>query len=224
MIKHLFVALLTCLFLTACYQNSYKIVGTVQGLDEGDTIFLSNDIHTGLPSDTAIVSEGGFTLKGRADSAVLGILYAAKQPDVMTNLFLEPGTIHIYLSTNPQHTKVSGTDANDALQEANFIAYMYGEKMKELVTLFSDIDINNESGTIARYQMESLKRDMSQKIISIAEQNLDNEFGYLIIANLEDDEMMPHAKRIQLIRKMPQKFLERPAIISLSYYPQGTPQ
>lgn len=207
--KYPFAALLLLPLLAACHQNSYKITGTTEGLSEGDTLYLLKDINTGLPSDTLVVREGGFSCKGTVDSAAIALLYAQKKPETSTTLLLEPGTIKVHLTDDPTKTRIGGTDANEALQEANLIAYMYGEKMKEIVQTFSTDPVSTQSGLIAKAQLERLKSDMTHKILDIAEQNIDNEFGFLIIAHLDDDDSTIVAKRNLLKEKMPEAFRKR---------------
>ena len=60
------------LALTACHSNTYKISGAVEGLNDGDTLFITNDLQTGIPTDTLIVKDGKFELSGETDSKVGG--------------------------------------------------------------------------------------------------------------------------------------------------------
>ena len=173
--------------LTGCQRNSFTIEGTTEELNEGDTLFLVRDINTGFPSDTMIVGEETFSLKGVTDSALLGFIYAQKDPEISTTLFLEPGTIEIHLTDSLQKTIIGGTAANNALQEANYIAYRYGEKMKEIANLLSNNPIDSTSVLLAKSQLNRLKKDMTKRIKGIAERNADNAFGKLINNNLEED-------------------------------------
>ncbi len=198
------------LLLTACHQNSYKISGTSEGLANGDTLLLSKDINS-LPSDTIIVREGAFEYEGTIDSARLAFLYLQKEPEISTTLFLEPGTINVHLSEVVEKIKVGGTASNDALQEANYIAYRYSEEMKKISMSVATNYNDSAAGLLAKAQLEHLKSDMTKMIIDVAERNIDNEFGYLIVANMEDDEFSL-SKRLSLIDKMPAEFRKRPEI------------
>lgn len=173
--------------LVGCHQNSFNITGTTEGLNEGDTLFLVRDINTGFPSDTLIVREETFSLKGNTDSAALAILYMQKDPDLSTTLFLEPGTIKIHLADSTQKITVGGTAANEALQEANYIAYRYGEKMKVIINMLSSSPIDSTTVLLANSQLNRLKKDMIKRIKGIAEHNTDNAFGKLINNNLKED-------------------------------------
>lgn len=186
--KQLPFLFLSLFLLTACQQNRFNIKGTTEGLSSGDTLLLVRDINSGFPSDTMIVREGTFSYKGIADSAMLGILYAQKDPEIATTLFIEPGTIEIHLADSILKTRVSGTDANEALQEANYLAYRYGEKMKEVALALSTNPVDSMLVSVVESQLLSLKKDLTKRIKEIAARNADNAFGQLIENNLEEEE------------------------------------
>lgn len=207
--KQLACLLLSALFFASCQQDHYKIVGTAEGLTDGDTLFLSKDINSGFPSDTIIVEKGTFAYEEVTDSAILSLLYAQKNPEIMTTLFIEPGTIEIHLSDSASKTRIGGTAANEALQEANHIAYMYGEKIKATMQAFSTHHVSSEFGLIAQTRLLRLKSNMTKDIVDLAERNIDNAFGYFIVTNLDDEESFPPAKRNRLIEKMPAKYRKK---------------
>ncbi len=198
------------LLFAAC-QNSYRIKGTVEGLQDGDTLFLSKDLNTSLLTDTIVVSEGAFDYHGESDSVVLALLYAQDDPNLSTTLFLDPGTIDVHLSREAGKVTIGGTAANDALQEANYLAFRYGERMQEIALSLCNTNLDSMSGMLAKSQIERLQRDLTERVIGIAERNLDNEFGYLIVANLQDDGFTPE-RRLQLISKMPKRYRQRSEI------------
>ncbi len=196
------VALLfATLLLSACQSNSFEIEGTADGLQDGDTLLLSRDINNGLPTDTMIVSEGAFYYRGDTDSVTLALLYAQKDPELCTTLFLDPGTTQVLLSAEPAKTTIGGTAANDALQEANYLAFRYGEHIQELSQSLCATDLDTATALLAKAQIERLQRDLVEKIILLAERNLNNAFGRLIVENLEDEAMTPE-RRQQLLKKM----------------------
>ena len=102
--KHLFaLSAMACIF-AACQRNSYKIAGTTDGLNDGDTLFLTQDLNTGIPSDTLIVKDGRFETEKKSDSIMLTLLYAPKDPSMSALFFSEPGTINIKLSQTPNQS------------------------------------------------------------------------------------------------------------------------
>jgi hypothetical protein len=106
--KHfqLIVLLTAAVTLAACQQNSYKITGTVEGLEDGDTLFVITDLSTGLPSDTLIIKDGAFSLKGESDSVELCGIFAQSNPEISALFFTEPGNITIKLGQTPESSTI----------------------------------------------------------------------------------------------------------------------
>ena len=65
--------------LTACQSTSYQVNGTIEGAADGDTLFLTSDLQTGIPSDTILVEDGKFSFSGDADSVRLCMVYSASR-------------------------------------------------------------------------------------------------------------------------------------------------
>jgi len=215
--KHfqLIVLLTAAVTLAACQQNSYKITGTVEGLEDGDTLFVITDLSTGLPSDTLIIKDGAFSLKGESDSVELCGIFAQSNPEISALFFTEPGNITIKLGQTPESSTIGGTKANEGLQTLNSMAREYGNKMQELTYVFFDPEATEESKKQTMEQQLKLQSELSAKILEITENNIDNELGYFIVTNFNDDEAFPPAKRQELIAKMPAKYRERSEIKAL---------
>ena len=207
--KHLFaLSAMACIF-AACQRNSYKIAGTTDGLNDGDTLFLTQDLNTGIPSDTLIVKDGRFETEKKSDSIMLTLLYAPKDPSMSALFFSEPGTINIKLSQTPNQTTIGGTKVNDALQELNSLAGEFGNKMQEIAAVFYDSTATEESKKQALEQERNLQNELTKNVIEVAEKNIDNELGFFIITSFGDEEAFSSEKRKELINKMPANFRSR---------------
>ncbi len=209
--RHFCGLLLLALVMTACQKNGYTIKGTVEGLNDGDTLLLTNDLVTGLPTDTIIVSDGRFSLKGTVDSAQLCLLYKPDASGASATFFLEPGTIQIAFSGEAGKSTVGGTKANDAWQQLNDLSMSYYKRMEEqyhsATNTQDDAFASQLDDNMAKLQQ--LQNELSQKVIELAEQNIDNELGYFIVANYTDEANLTPERRQQLIDKMPANFRER---------------
>ncbi len=206
--------------LTACRQgNTYSIDGTAEGFSDGDTLFLTSDMYELTPLDTAIVSEGHFSLKGETDSTGFFMVYSQSRPDNNVQFFLEPGNIAMTLSTDRQHSRVGGTATNDAWQQLNDTLMEYGRKMQQLP---GRIPLDNpeqpmsddEQKRLAE-QMQSIANAMKDYIVTTAEENIDNELGYFILVNFDDYDALPPARWQQIVSRMPEKYRQRPAMKEL---------
>ncbi len=208
-IRHMIAIATTVMAFTACQQNSYKITGTVEGPDEGDTLFITNDLTTGIPSDTIILKDGGFTKKGTADSTLLTLIYAPNNPETSAIFFTEPGNISLQLGESATATAIGGTEANEGLQELNTLAREYGNKMQELAANYFDPSISEEGKLETMKQESDLQAELNSKVVALAEKNISNELGYFIVTSISDDNVFTKEKRRELIEKMPANYRER---------------
>ncbi len=112
------------IILTACNNEpAFKIAGTVEGIADGETIYLQEVQGRDLIKlDSAVVKNGTFTFNGKQDSAVNRyITYMTDDARLMTDLFLENGNINVVLA---EESRATGTPNNDIYQafKDNFMA------------------------------------------------------------------------------------------------------
>ncbi|MCK8623362.1 TlpA disulfide reductase family protein [Prevotella sp. E13-27] len=207
-----FLLSLAALAFTACQKNSYKIDGIVEGLINGDTIYLTKDMSTGIPSDTIIVKDGKFEISGVADSVEIGIVYVKNAPMCNAFVFLEPGTISMSLNTNDiMKNTVGGTKCNDGLQELNSMTVDLQKQLDALTTTAYDATATEESKAKALAEIDALTNQARQKQFEIALKNIDNELGFFLAQGIC---FMPETdveKSKELLDAMPKAFSEREA-------------
>lgn len=214
--KGLSIMALAAMALTACQQNSFKIDGTAEGFEEGDTLFITNDMNEGTPVDTLIVHEGKFSYKGESDSIGLWMVYSKKQPFLNVTFFNEPGTIVATLAQDPGKSLIAGTKANDGWQKLNDMTARFTEKMQQLAEPLYTGDLADEQQKALLDSLNALQADMNKSVVRIAEDNIDNELGLFILTNFSsDDESFDNAKRRELIDRLPAKTRERKVVKEL---------
>ena len=122
--------------LAACQkQAGYTIQGTVEGVADGDTVYLQNFENNNLVKiDSAIVKNGTFEFKGQADSIVKSsyVTYMKNDKRMLTLLFVENGNIKVAL--NEKDSQVSGTPCNDTYQNFMTSYKAIGEELKAIYT------------------------------------------------------------------------------------------
>ncbi|MBQ9645426.1 MAG: AhpC/TSA family protein [Prevotella sp.] len=197
--------------LVSCQHNSYKILGTAEGYQDGDTLLMSDIDAT--PTDTIIVNKGKFKLKGKADSVELGIIFAQKNPDDAVLFFKEPGTILLTLTGDPATSHVGGTAANDGMQELTTQANNYEAQILKLSEAFIDTMLNDAKRQAIVNEYTKIQKELTHLFYRAAEKNIDNEFGFFAITNLVPN--MEPSKVRSLIEKMPERFRCRPQIKEL---------
>lgn len=117
---------------TACNNlPSYKVSGTVEGVTDGDTVYLQEYKGGDLVKlDSAIIQSGTFVFTGKQDTAVNRyITYMKDGKRYFTDFFLENGNINVTLGTE---SKVSGTSNNDTYQKFKDDFISLSKEMNEM--------------------------------------------------------------------------------------------
>ncbi len=197
--------------LAACQSNSFKIDGTVEGLSDGDTLFVTQDLQTGMPSDTIIVKDGKFSFSGTVDSTALSMVYSALRNEINAPFFMEPGTVTVHLSEKPGASRVSGTLCNDKWQELNDSVIVIGKEINRIAEHIYSNNIPAEEQEKGMQTIEKLNQRFAALILKTAEKNIDNEFGYFLLTYYPE-EYIDKASRLRLINKMDDDMRQRTAI------------
>ena len=200
--------------LASCQSNSYKISGTVEGLPDGDTIFVTSDLETGAPNDTLIVKKGKFELQGEVDSTALCLVYSASNNEINAAFFLEPGTIKIQLTEEPGGSRVSGTRCNDQWQMLNDSVMSIGKEINRIAEHIYSNNLPEEEQKKGMEQIDRLNQRFGALVIKTAEKNIDNEFGYFLLTYYPE-ELIDNENRARLIKELPSEMRQRPAIKQL---------
>ena len=204
-----------CMMLAACQSDAYKIRGECDILENGDTIFVTNDFSTGKPIAHGIVKDGKFTVEGNIDSPTLCIAYS-KTGNVNTTFFVEPGTVKLSLGDMPSKTKVGGTPMNEKWQTIMDSTLVIGLEMnrigEQLYQSPQDLSPEEKSATIAR--MEILQAKFASFIKRYAEKNITNHFGMFMLLYFQD--VMQPEEILSLVSRMPSELQKNPDIQTLT--------
>jgi thiol-disulfide isomerase/thioredoxin len=200
--------------LTSCQSNSYKISGTVssaEGLADGDTLFVTQDLQTGIPSDTLIIKDGKFEMSGETDSTTLCMIYSAIRNEINSAFFLEPGSINIELTEQPGGSRVSGTTCNNQWQTLNDSVMSIGKEINRIAEHIYGNNLSQEEQQKGMEQIERLNKRFADLVVKTAEKNIDNEFGYFLLTYYPE-ELINNEQRARLIKELPAEMRQRPAI------------
>ena len=197
--------------MAACQFKGYQISGTVEGLSDGDTLFLTSDLQTGEPIDTIIVNDGKFALSGQADSTMLCMIYSAAQNEINTPFFVEPGTITIHLSDKPGGSTVGGTPCNKEWQTLNDSVMVIGREINRIAEHIYGNNLPEAEQQKGMSQLEQLNQRFTACVVKAAECNTDNEFGYFLLTYYPE-EIIDNATRSRLLKKLSAEMRQRPAV------------
>jgi thiol-disulfide isomerase/thioredoxin len=199
------------LALTACHSNTYKISGAVEGLNDGDTLFITNDLQTGIPTDTLIVKDGKFELSGETDSTYLCMVYSEKRNELNAPFFIESGNISIKLVETPGASRVGGTKCNEQWQELNDSVMTIGKEINRIAEHIYGNTVDEMEQQKGMDQIEKLNQRFSAIVVKTTEKNIKNEFGYFLLTYYPE-ELIDNQTRMKLIDKLPDEKQKRPAI------------
>ncbi|MBR5688823.1 MAG: AhpC/TSA family protein [Prevotella sp.] len=216
--KSYLYAVLGCamLFVAACQTSqpadNFTIEGSAEGLADGDTLYLTNDINSGIPFDMVVIENGKFNLSGQADISQMCMVYSTKLSELQIPFFLEPGTIQMQLSADGE-SRVSGTQNNEDLQAINDSIQKYDDNVSIIINnLYENSATKEEHEDAARQTRQEAER-LNDYLLRTAQRNINNELGFYILTR-EESALIPE-KRLELIRQMPEQFKSRPEIIEI---------
>ena len=164
--------------LAACSSDpAYKISGTVEGIADGETIYLQEAQGRELIKlDSAVVANGAFTFNGRQDAAVNRyITYTpAEGKRIMADFFLENGNIAVALG---EESKVSGTTNNDIYQAYKNESGALNKEMRALYEKSKVEDLTDEQKAELEKQMEELDAKLNDLTYNTIDANITNPVG-----------------------------------------------
>ena len=187
--------------------STYTLEGTAAFMTDGQLELLDDQGET---LDTIDVKNGKFSYTGQADSACLYTISAIGWANGIgtADFFTEPGTISVTLSDQPQQSTVSGTTANNALQELMVATKPLYDKIQELEELVRSDSAQTVDQWAIGERYNQIVSGITNKYKEYAEKNIDNELGFLLVNRFidpsEDGELLH-----QLIAKMPEAFRQR---------------
>lgn len=214
---------LTAMLAIACNNTSgssfkYKIVGETDHLPDNTEIILYQGIsQDGTMDDdnkiaTMTVHNATFKYEGEGDKPVTGFLYISCENAFMP-LFVEEGTIKVFIANDPLDTKVYGTPLNDSLHA---LAKKNIECSKEL-----QAELNNRHDpptTQEQKRIQELTLHFRQMVANnyydCALRNINNELGYFLIAS--SNELFTREQLVTLLKKLPEDKLKQPEIAELN--------
>ena len=202
--------------LTACQPaNTYKIDGTVTGLNDGDTIYLQEMAGRNLNTlDSTVIANGKFSFVGTPDSIAKAVYIVYKKdgrPDG-TNVFLEKGNIKVALNTDGE-SSVTGTPNNDIYTQ---FTTAITEKYKQIQTIYEammDTTLTEEAKEAKSQELEALQNECDSISKATVKANIATEAGlYLFYGNYYSYEP---AEQEEIINAMPEAFQQREKVVKI---------
>ena len=164
--------------LAACSSDpAYKISGTVEGIADGETIYLQEAKGRELIKlDSAVVANGAFAFNGRQDAAVNRyITYTpAEGKRIMADFFLENGNITVALG---EESKIAGTPNNDIYQAYKTESAALNKEIKAMYEKGKAEDMTDEQKAEMEKTLEGLYNKQNDLIYNTIDANITNPVG-----------------------------------------------
>ena len=208
---------LAAMLLTGCKKEvptaTFQVEGKAVGLPDGEKLYLVNS--DGESVDSIVIKDGKFTYTGPADSVRFMTLVQAGNEMNSANFFTEPGIISVTIDKDPGKGSVSGTVANDALQELMEATYPYYDKINEIeAIIYSDTTLTSEAEWALSERYMQLYGEIEKRHIEAAKKNCSNELGYMLVVNYIDEQLNSDLLR-ELIAQMPDSYRQRQPVVRL---------
>ena len=199
------------MLLAACSSDpAYKISGTIEGVADGETVYLQEvKGREFIKLDSAVVTNGAFTFNGRQDEAVNRfITYTpAEGKRMMTDFFLENGNITVALG---EETTVAGTPNNDAYQAFKKENAVLNKEMRALYEKSKAEGLTEEQNAEIEKQYEELDAKASTLIYNTIDANIANAVGIHLFPNYSYQ--FDLAQQKALVAKIPAEYLSNERI------------
>ena len=195
-----FAALVLMLCVAACQQGGYKITGTANGGENGDTVILARFIgRQGVDTlQTTVIKNGKFSFTGTQDTAVMCYVIWSSNADpdlsIAAQIALENAAITVRIDTAENAvSEISGTPANEALTALNHQEEELNQQAQDIIAVLSDTAATAEAKEAAEKQFSGLQDQMLEYVRDFVANNLQNVAGqtYLMeFASAFDDEFV----------------------------------
>lgn len=201
----------------ACNGNKtgYVISGTVEGGNDGETVYLQEATGRNLVKlDSAVIAKGTFTFKGTQDSAVNRyITYDAgnQGEPILLDFFLENGTINVTLGEDV--STASGTANNDVYQELKTQIEGINQKMDAVFESMADSTLTDEQKEAKQKEGMLLEEEYDRAMKEGIQKNITNPVGiYLFKRNFYNNST---AENEALLQQIPAEFQNDEVIVKI---------
>lgn len=200
----------------SCQEKAgYTIKGTIEGVAEGDTVYLQNFVDGSLVKmDSAVVKGGTFEFKGTPDSVTVSryVTYRKNGMRMTAMVFIEKGDITLNMGT--EANKVAGTMCNDAYQQFmdKFVAIN-----KEMSEIYQK---SKTDTTLTDDQRKDLEKQLAEKdslgtemVYNCINENINNLVGVQLLTSYAN--AFETAKVKALLDKVPAAYSADKDIVAL---------
>lgn len=201
--------------LAACQPgNTYKVTGTIEGLNDGDTVLIQKIEERKLvPTDTAIVANGQFEFTGTVDSTELRyVTYINNGRPAGTTFFLEKGDINVKMSKDGKN-EIKGTATNNTWNAYNVAMDSMYTEMREIYGSIMDTTLTEEARKERIDLLNSKEKVSMDYTTEVIKTNIENPVGiFLLTQNYSN--MEPETLE-SVINMVPEKYQSNQSVVNI---------
>ncbi len=159
--------------LCSCNGNSYKIAGTLDKAEAGDSLFLlTADKEKAVVNSTVVAADGSFAFKGKSETPSIALV-ADKERKPFAMVYLEKGKIALTKNSDNDKYSATGTPSNDA-----------NKSLKDsLVKVNEEYNALPENAT--EEQVAAVEERYKAIVAAAVDANLNNIFGVDTFCTME---------------------------------------
>lgn len=181
----IFSAVTSVAMCCSCTGNTgYKITGTVENAQEGDTVILQEAINGDLfPLQKVVIRNGYFTFEGRQDSIVNR--YITCQIDgreYLADFFLENGDINV--SVTKEGISATGTVTNDIHQEVREAVDKANAEIDRAYAVLRDTTLTDEQRKEGEQLLRTKEAAYYQTLKDCMKNQISNLVGVTLLKQL----------------------------------------
>ena len=209
----LWIATAGMLAFASCQSKpSYTIKGTIEGVADGEVVYLQDLVGRNWVSvDSAVVKGGTFQFTGDADTVTVSRYVTYAPGEMQTMVFLEPGTIT--LNMNKEVSKVAGTVCNDAYQKFMDEFIPLNKEMFALYQQSKNDSLSAEQRKEAEKQLEEKDSLSMEMMFDAISSNITNLMGVQMLTNyygaFETERIQP------LVDQIPASYASNEDVVAL---------
>lgn len=194
-------------------KDGFTITGTVEGAADGEIVYLESiDNMYATRRDSAVVSKGTFSFRGRQDSAALHYLSCLTDSSAFsTPFFLENGAIAVSLRDGDE--SVTGTPANDIYQGIRSQISAVMRESDAVSRRMEDSTLTAEQRARCTKMLDSLDLRYNEIQREGMRRNMDNPVGlYLFELGFYENSL---SENLALFDKIPARYLTDSTLLGI---------
>ena len=207
--KKIFAFIIAAIALWACQSTAYKVEGTIEGAQEGDTVILgySYDGQDFKTTDKTVIKDGKFLFEGEVDGCkIYYIGYEEGDEPIYAMFFLEPGNIDADITAAGSH--ITGSPTNDLnIQVEDELERYVVEMLQYQDTLYRATPRPAERKAELSNSCYKAQRDAMTYIQEVIRKNINNMVGIFLLVQYSD--LFDNNEFSSLIAAVPSKLIDR---------------